>query len=344
MLTTIAEHKDSKRALEEMKRALRKGSKPYRRIVSYRKSGKRNRSIVSGKEDDTKVEVVWMKEEEFWSYLRRNETDYWYAFGLDNPKDSKRLDIAVQINPPREGVNLRVGGMFALDEIGEIHLCHTGAIGGSGKGVGKTEFWKRYRGNSEKVHVPTRNMSIPVVDLGPVTSKMLSSRIARFIREVARIKKSISDGDAIQTFPNSGGFTPEFSGKRSGYSPKKSIETKANHGLVVNTLAVAMIKAGHEIGNDQQRDMFIVHQGKGIARATLFEVKTDVSSTSIYQGVGQLMMNGLARDSQTNLILVVPGEPTFDTKNGLKKLGIDVLSYKWSRKKPKFTNLDEVLL
>ena len=128
-------------------------------------------------------------------------------------------------------------------------------------------------------------MSIPVVDLGSVTSKMLPSRIALFIREVARIKRSISDGDAIQTFPNSGGFTPEFSGKRSGYSPKKSIEARANHGLVVNALAAALIKAGYEIGNDQQRDMFIVRQGKEkkrkIARPTLFEVKTDVSSTSI---------------------------------------------------------------
>ena len=34
MLTIIAEHKDSRRALKEMKRALRKRGKPYRRIVS----------------------------------------------------------------------------------------------------------------------------------------------------------------------------------------------------------------------------------------------------------------------------------------------------------------------
>ena len=90
-----------------------------------------------------------------------------------------------------------------------------------------------------------------------------------------------------------------------------------------------------------------VHQGneerRRIARLTLFEVKTDVSSTSIYQGVGQLMMDGPARGSQTNLSLVVPGEPTSETENGLKKLGIDVLSYKWSRNKPMLTNLDEVL-
>ena len=338
MLTIIAEHKDSRRALKEMKRALRKRGKPYRRIVSWR---------TDQAEVETEVEVVWMKGERFWSCLKQIETGYWYGFGLDNPKSLNRLNIAVQINPPLEGVDLRKGGMFALDETGGIHLCHTGAIGGGKKGVGKTAFWKRYRGNSEKVHIPTRNRSIPVVDLGPVTSKMLPSRIALFIREVARIKKSIDDDDAIQTFPNLGGFTPEFSGKRSGYSPKKSIEAKANHGLVVNALAEAINEAGYEFGNDQQRDMFIIHQGKEKkrrdARVTLFEVKTDVSSTSIYQGVGQLMMNGLARESQTSLILVVPGEPTSETETGLKKLGIDVLGYKWSRNKPKFNNLEEIL-
>ena len=334
MLTTIADHGHSTRAFEEMKRALRKRGKRYRSIVGWR-----------GGQD--KVEVIWMKEEGIWSCLKPIETRYWCGFGLDNPKSLSRLNIAVEINPPLEGVNLRNGGMFALDEAGEVHLCHTGAIGGGGEGVGMAAFWERYRGNSETVHIPTRNRSIPVVDLGPVTSKMFPSRIALFTQEVARIKKGISDGDPIQTFPDVGGFTPEFSGKRSGYSPKKSIEAMANHGLVVNALAAAIIKAGHEIGNDQQRDMFIVHRGKekkrGTARLTLFEVKTDVSSTSIYQGVGQLMMNGLARESQTNLILVVPGEPTPETEDGLKKLGIDILSYKWSGNKPKFTNLDDVL-
>lgn len=334
MPTIIAEHKDLKRALEEMKRALRKGGKRYPRIVGWK----------GGQEE---AEVVWMKEERFWSCLKRIETGYWYGFGLGNPKSFGRLNIAVQINPPLEGVDLRKAGMFSLDETGEIHLCHTGDIRGGKPGVGKTAFWERYRGNSENVHIPTRNMSIPVVDLGPVTSKMLPRRIAHFIQEVARIKKSISDGDAIQTFPNLGGFTPEFSGKRSGYSPKKSIEAMANYGLVVNALAAAINEAGYELGNDQKRDMYIVHQGKEKrqrnARVTLFEVKTDVSTTSIYQGVGQLMMNGLARESQTKLILVVPGDPTSETENGLKKIGIDVLSYKWLRNKPKFTNLDEVL-
>ena len=110
---------------------------------------------------------------------------------------------------------------------------------------------------------------------------------------------------------------------------------------MVNALAAAITKAGHEIGNDQQRDMYIVHRGTG--HLTLFEVKTDVSRTSIYQGVGQLMMNGLARERRTNLILVVPEEPTPETEDGLKKLGIEILSYKWLRNKPKFTNLVDLL-
>lgn len=334
MLTTIADHAQSAQAFSQMKRALRKRGKRYRRIVGWR-----------GGQD--KVELIWMKEEGIWSCLKPIETRYWCGFGLDNPKNVARSNIAVEINPPLEGVDLRNGGMFALDDAGEIHFCHTGAIGGGGKGVGKTAFWKRYRGNSETVHIPTRNKTIPVVDLGRVASKMFPRRIALFTQEVARIKEGIAAGEPIHTFPNVGGFTPEFSGKRNGYSPKNSIEATANHGLVVNALAVAVTKAGHVIGNDQQRDMFIVDRGKkkrrGTGHVTLFEVKTDVSSTSIYQGVGQLMMNGLARESQTSLILVVPGEPTRETAKGLKTLGIDILSYRWSRNKPKFTNLNDVL-
>ena len=335
MLTTIVERGHSARAFREMKRALRERGRRYRRIVGWK-----------GGQD--KVEVIWMKDEGIWSCLKSIEKRYWCSFGLENPKHLSHMNIAVEINPLLEGVSLKNGGMFAVDEAGDVHLCHTGAIRGGGEGVGTTAFWERYWGNSETVHIPIRKKSIPVVDLGPVTSKMLPSRIALFTQEVARIKKSISDHDPILTFPDVDGFTPEFSGKRSGYSPKKSIEAIANHGLVVNALAAAIAKAGNEIGNDQQRDMFIVHRGneneRRIQHVTLFEVKTDVSSTSIYQGVGQLMVNGLARDSQTNLVLVVPGEPTLETKDGLRTLGIDILSYKWSRSRPEFTNLDDVLL
>ena len=337
MLTTITDRRQSLQAFEALKRAIR---------IRGRGRGQLYKRVVGWRGGQDTVKLRWNQEEEIWSCLKPIENRFWCGFGLDDPGELDRLKIVVEINPPLEGVDLRNGGMFARNATGAIHLCHTGNIGGGADRVGKKAFWERYRGNSEAVHIPDRNKSISVVDLGPVISPMFVNRVAHFIHEVARIKQNISARMPIQAFPNGNGFIPEFSGRKSCYSPQKFIEATANHGLVVNALAVAIREAGFEIGNDQQRDMFVYgpYRGKSVTeQITLFEVKTDVSTTTIYQGVGQLMLNGLAQNSGTKLILVLPKKPNTETASALKAIGIDVLTYTWSRKKPVFSNLNRVL-
>lgn len=74
----------------------------------------------------------------------------------------------------------------------------------------------------------------------------------------------------------------------------------------------------------------------------LFEVKTDTNTTSIYTGLGQLMLHGAREDVSPRRILVVPGEPDATTREALMRLGVSVLSYTWKDSSPEFLGLVEV--
>ena len=178
--------------------------------------------------------------------------------------------------------------------------------------------------------------SVPVVCLGQINSVKLPGRIVRLIREVKRIDNIDS---ATFSVPNK--FTPEFSGKKSSYSLPGAIEATNDHAFVVDALSTAIKIAGHEPFNDKQRDLFVTDENNQMV--TLFEVKTDVSTTSIYQAVGQLMLNGYAQQPKVEKILVVPRKPTKETEKALKKLCIKVLTYDWKEDKPIIPSLDGLL-
>ena len=180
-----------------------------------------------------------------------------------------------------------------------------------------------------------RQKPVQVVNLGQVKSPKLPSRVACLVREVKRIK------NVPAASPISDKFTPEFSGQKRGYSLAGPIEVIADHGFVLDELMKAVKTAGHEPFNDQQRDLFVT--GANGRMATLFEIKTDVSTTNIYQAVGQLMLNGYSQQPEVEKVLVIPQKPSEKTEQALHKLDIKVLTYDWKENKPVIPSLDGLL-
>jgi hypothetical protein len=75
----------------------------------------------------------------------------------------------------------------------------------------------------------------------------------------------------------------------------------------------------------------------------LYEVKTDCTTTSLYTGTGQLLLNGLTEEKEPRLVLVVPGEPDETTKRVLDRLHVEVLTYRWVNGKPVFPKQSALL-
>jgi hypothetical protein len=140
--------------------------------------------------------------------------------------------------------------------------------------------------------------------------------------------------------PSKSTYRPEFSGTKTYSPPKTPVEADCRHGDVVDALSLAL--GGRKIrhGNDRFRDLYIL--GDSDALKVLFEVKTDLGTSSIYSAIGQLMLHGAAEAITPTLVAVLPGSPDSRTAQALEKLGIKILSYDLANK-ISFHYLDKLL-
>jgi len=251
------------------------------------------------------------------------------------------LSIAVQCNPPLKGINHRCAGAFLTDD-SEVYLAHSGKIAGGRKGIGKTAFVNSYpHGNWREVQWPDGQESEMIV-IGRVDGKRLPAHIGQFVRQVEKFKKAISTGKQQKvTVPAKSTYSPEFGGRKRGYRVPGNVESDCDHGLVVNALAEYLKKAAFgNVGNDRARDLYVLSKSGKLR--FLFEAKTDLSTSSIYQGVGQLVYHSTVTPAAKRL-LVLPGVPNAKTRAVLDAIGIDVLTYRLDGARPVFKNLKEVL-
>lgn len=336
MLLAFGAENDARSAFDALRETLANAGTPVRARVGYK----------GGSVEDN---VTWHHSVEMWSLLRefppraRQEgRRFWCCFGIDDPHNAANLDITVEINPRHQGTDLLVAGVFAKDMTSTVHLCHNGKIGGGRKGVGKTAFFHHYGPDFEKMR--HGNGCVKVVDLGPITSRGLPRRLAWFARKVKRIKEACANerhgnaplGDDVDWGRPT--FSPEFSGSRSAYSVSRRIEAKADHGVVIDALEAAVKRIGHVAANDGARDLFVLDEKN--RPTVLFEVKTELTTTSIYTAVGQLLLNGGAVPDSPRKVLAVPGEPEPDTHEALRAVGIHVLSFAWRGDNPVIAEKD----
>lgn len=136
-------------------------------------------------------------------------------------------------------------------------------------------------------------------------------------------------------------FTPEFEGTKKAYRPKGTIESFCDHGTVVGALHNELKALGRESFNTGKIDLFLADEQGRITH--LLEIKTDQTTTSLYQALGQVMLHGALEHSSPLRILVLPGRVSADTASRLARLNTRVLTYEWNGSTPVFIDLGRVL-
>jgi hypothetical protein len=258
------------------------------------------------------------------------------------------MNIVCEINPPKASIDRRCAGLFVRDADGVIYVTHSGKIGGGRKGIGKSAFLSNYRGARETVGWPDGSDS-EVIVIGRIDGARLAAQVADFIREVQRFKASVAGGgkptvdqEPRSTEPVEPQFSKEFSGTRRGYRVSSKIEAHCDHGVIVNALVSALQKlGGFAVANDRNRDLYI--HGRGGEMKVLFEVKTDVTSGTIYQAIGQLLYHSAVQTPPPALVMVLPTAPQLATGRVFEQLGINVLVFGWKDRRPTFSNLSEAV-
>jgi hypothetical protein len=328
MLKIIENGSEIRRAQDQLKKAL----EPYWDETFSGTVGHMGRSW--------KTTIRYSKELGIWSAMEIEQNRYWNGFGLGEPEKKSSNSIVAEINPPRKGIQRGVAGAFAKDERGNIILCHRGNIRGGKPGVGKTLFMSNYR--NQFVAMGDGGRETEVALIGDLKSPRLGHQVREFVLEVSRIKKLAEKPSAAPIIPKlQKGFSPEFAGKKRA-TIRKDITFNCDHGYVVGELARLLEARNLTIGNDRNRDLYIL--GKQGNILTLFEVKTDIETGSLYSGVGQLIINSFQMETRPRLILTIPEQLPSNIEEGLKNIGVKCLTYKLAGKDVNFKNLKELKL
>ncbi|MCG3149860.1 MAG: hypothetical protein PCFJNLEI_03325 [Verrucomicrobiae bacterium] len=329
-LIPLTDEKEIKGALDTLRARLKKGCKTYTRVIGWQGG-------------NYETEVYWNSQERFWftQETTREGGRYWCPFGTWDPVTHQNLKITVECNPPCDGVDRRCAGAFLTDG-NKIFIAHSGKIGGGREGIGKTAFVDSYpHGNWCEVRWPD-GFENEMIVIGSIAGKRLPQQFSEFIREVRKFKRDIEAGEETPPSDFEPGFSPEFEGKRKKYRISGDIESSCDHGKIVNQLEKCLRKLGYNrIGKDQPRDIFLLSENNALE--LLFEIKPDVSTTAVYQGIGQLLYHSAVDGKAPRKIFVVPEKPKPKTQAVLDKLRIDVLTFGWNGETPVFHNLKGLL-
>ena len=166
-------------AYRRLRQRVTRGCRKMARMVSWR-GGRRE------------VSVHWKEDVGMWSVFDRTKDKKRYLcfFGLEDPKDKYKLTIVCEVNPPRRSYNRRTAGVFVRDHGGNIHIAHSGRLGGGLVGISKSKFRDFYRGDLKTVVWPDGKESRVIV-LGRVDRRHVRDKIADFVHVVHRFKSAL---------------------------------------------------------------------------------------------------------------------------------------------------------
>src|SRR3990172_8798480 len=89
------------------------------------REGKEFVRTIGRRGDSWEHKIYWHAGVGLWAAQSCLQNRDWYAFGLADPTAVHKLNISAEINPPRTGINRRIGGVFLTDGH-RIYLGHRG--------------------------------------------------------------------------------------------------------------------------------------------------------------------------------------------------------------------------
>lgn len=165
-------------------------------------AAKRGRIKVGFRGGSTETEAGWIREKDLWFGCEKLESRYLNAFGRRDPYSGASASIVVEVNPPLEGIDRRMGGAYVEDrDSKEIFLAHRGGVGGGRPGIGKNAFLASYSGRVQTVRDGDTESNLILI--ASLDDPDLVDRIDAFVSAVGDFKETTAEeapGDPWEDF------------------------------------------------------------------------------------------------------------------------------------------------
>lgn len=250
------------------------------------------------------------------------------------------LDIELEINIAKHVEDRKVGGFFVRDDsTGHIHLAHRGLFNRRrGRIPKKWVFEAMGKLGYPAVTVTINGKPEKAFVLGRIDRPALIKTITVFASKVREMKDRRDEWvEAQKSAPLMSSTRPGFQSEFSGTSQKSGSDAfDVDHGRIVDALRDALIAQGfRRVANTKAIDLMCIAPKS--PHHYVVEVKTDITSQSLYTGIGQLLvsnerMRTTSPGKRTVLTLVLPrGRLEAEFQTVLDNQGIWVCRY-WKSK------------
>lgn len=283
------------------------------------------------------VEASYSEKYDMWWFFGSKIDQYWNPFGMGKPIDEKATTGRCQINMTKKGLNKSVGGAFGVDAFGEIYLLHNGRIGGGTTGISREPFLEYYPVPLFDVNFDGKIAQYFIV--AQLGAKKFYDQINYFVEQVYAFKESVKIGNTkkISRFKRTNILTNGESEFRNPYNlPPRNVLPGADHAIITSALLNKLKENGLKAFRNRFIDCFILDDDGKYTH--IFEVKSNLTTKSLYTAIGQLMIYGLKINAK--YYLVIEGPITKKLISDLKVLHIHIITFFWKNGVPKFRDLE----
>ncbi|WP_459703857.1 hypothetical protein [Stutzerimonas marianensis] len=211
------------------------------------------------------------------------------------------MELAVQLNFPKESYTRLYAGAFVRDGAGEIFLAHRGKLTKGKAGLRKNLVLSQF---SNSVDAQDGNQTSKVILIAGLDEPDMIDKLFAFAQEAREVATRVASinteaGSSSRSSGGKGGSTErdsimalsayfdEFSGESNVTPPATNGRRVVEHGAIVAALAQAL-KSEANLRKNQVIDLAAIYEN----RIDIYEVKTSADTQNVYTAVGQLLIHG----------------------------------------------------
>ncbi|MDE2463318.1 MAG: hypothetical protein KGO02_06365 [Alphaproteobacteria bacterium] len=271
------------------------------------------------------------------------------------PGVTSPIEIAVQLNFPAKEYSRKLAGAFVADAEGKIFIAHRGRLTKGRAALKQRDVFREFSANL--IDADDNEQVSQLILVSGLDAPNLADRLWLFATEAREVATRLDEQRRPRSNSNTTGSaaTPKSQGSNATLPPTSSPDRLIVLRTYFDEFAGTTDVKGHSSGQrtvehgdivkaleTHQSSTGLTQKAQAIDLAVvltnevrLFEVKTSAKTTSVYTGVGQLLIHGESIAERLKLsvqrYLVLPAPPNSEHARHISKKGqMKIITYRKS--------------
>jgi hypothetical protein len=179
-----------------------------------------------------------------------------------------------------------------------------------------------------------------VAIIGALNSHRFALQAAQFVKKIEKLKATATISAQTEINFSEITFREDLVGS-APYSVEDEIISACDRDLVISELAALLQRRKLKIGNDTERELFVIDPSKNRI-SHVFALVTDAQEKSILAAAAKLLLQTSVAIGNPLPVLVLPEDKIADYEQELQRINISVTGFCWEGEKIVFPDLEKI--